>query len=232
MKKLFSAILILAMVLSFGIFVFADEAVPGLPVYASAEEVDVAELLAGNALGKILDTFGNIELTYIMDAVFPDQTSHSESVFTEYLIDGVYYASGSQDYGDAVIESFYECNEADPYQYIKGTGYSDKAEYPVEKYMEHLNAPQVPYPEEGQVLDVQSVEDVDGLFVIDYSVSNADGSGHPQVATICIDPVTSLITAFKYVWPFDAEGVGYTEYKYDGTIAYGVDSEPNYSVRG
>lgn len=230
MKKTLSVILVLAALLSFGLNAFAAEP----PVCSSAQEVDVASVLAWNSLDRILAAYGNIEMKYTLDQEQPQGKFSYNYTDYYYLIDGTYYTCATVEdriYG-GITESFYEFNPDDSYMYyLFPGGAADKQEYPAEYFEASLRTPVVPSPEEGWTLVVLSAEEADGAFVFTYTARcDADGSLTDSV-TIFVDPATNLITGFKFGGSGD-NAFGHVEYCYEGTVAYGVDSEPNYYVRG
>lgn len=234
MKKLLSLSLVLALVLSFSAAAFADDAPEfSLPVYSSAAEVDIEEVLSGNTLGALLDAFGSVQQTYYLKQEQPDGVYEMDFVDTNYLIDGVYYLSGTQT--DRTFNSttsyFYECSEDDPVEYYLFPNGLEKVDFPVEYYLEGLDYPLFPSKDtEADQIEVLSAEEADGLYVIKYRVVYADGYD-PMEATVRIDPATSLIKGFTIENSSNTD-IGIIKVFREGTVEYGVDSEPLYELRG
>ena len=260
MKKLFAGILILSMMIALAVCggsasAAAPAATPepaveeaagtvvkeyGIPIYDSAEEVDLAAVFEGHKIRTILDFFDNIEVKQDLLQVQPDMKF--DMLISDYYFKDsdqyVYYSEQESKKHDGTTYMLFLYDKEDPNYYYRftygGQTDKDKSEVPVEGIDVMLDSPICGFYPDYYDFTITNAKEEDGLYAIEFEVTPKTNLKEDAPAlnydfdncSVKIDPATSLIRAFGYHQTFDG---GETTVSAD--ISYNVDKEPDYSIK-
>ncbi len=240
MKKTLCILLTLILVFSTLSTAFADyeetEGTPyGIPLFASAEEVDLAAVITGHTYRRLLNCFSNLEVKKDLLQIQSDDTY-------DMLLDDFYFLDNGQyvNYCEQTSKKFnsttyqlFLYDKEDPYTYSKYPGGRDKYEVPAEYIDSMLDNIFVPFYPNYFDVKMTSAELVDGLYVCQYTMTAKENLPEDVVinttyddCSLTIEPETSLIRGFTYHQVSE-----YADATVSAEVNYNVDKQPDYSIK-
>lgn len=240
MRKTLSAILILALILALLPVAFADfepvEGTPyGIPLFETIDDIDFNAVSGGHSTRRLLDLVDNFE-------VKQDLSQDAQGQKMNMLIDDYYFLDDGQyvNYSEQTDKQYnmtsyqiFLYDKDDPYYYVKFPGGRNKFPAQAEYIDRMLDNTMVPFNTEYFDIDMKSAEEVDGLWVYQFDMTQrTDLDPAPEVTvtftdcSLTLDPETSLIRGFAYHQVSD-----YADMVVSAEVNYNVDKEPDYTIK-
>lgn len=211
----------------------------GIPLYDSAEEVDLGTVFEGHKIRTILDYFDNVEVKQDLQEKQPD--NEFDMLISDYYFKDndqyVFYSEQESRKHDSTTYMIFLYDKDDPYYYYRfnfgGQTDKDKSEVPVEAIDVMLNSPICAFYPDFYDYTITSAKEEDGLYALEFEATQKTDLAEDAAlnydydnCSVKIDPATSMIRAFGYHQTWDG---GETTISAD--VSYNVDKEPDYSIK-
>lgn len=215
----------------------------GIPLYNSADEVDLATIFAGLGRKRIIDLFGGFEIVTDQkefnlngDMVFYAVNHTYGFIDNEYWDEPLYVSFGGSDpqfsSGYDYVSSrdlfvynidFYHGN---PYSICFGpSGYGDKSYVKPDDVEKRLVRPIWNF-NESLKYSVTGTEELNGMYLVNFDVLDGDTVKYKD-CYVLIDPKTSLICEYSYHYDSTFMGIP-TINEITQKIHFGLEELPDY----